>query len=242
MMKIQRFLIRVVSLIFFVLLLLSISGCTNDAELKVAYLDAVDDARVAEPDEICRNLEAIVYYNPDLIWEGKPGESRVLLVTWTKKWDGYVEGASINLAKEIWGVIPEELLDFYKKNRSLSDDDLVLRLKQLYGIPPDDVKDYFVEIWVDPDDLFRPSPDPEVTDCEAELDFRKSVDTQHRDWFNNKKITSYDGEKPYPWTRLGYTYDWGNQESEIGLSEFIIRIDSSVKIESVTDTLEYFGK
>ena len=45
-------------------------------------------------------------------------------------------------------------------------------------------------------------------------------------WFNNRKNYIYDNfrnyptSSPYPWTRLGYTYDWGSA-TRIGLSEFI---------------------
>ena len=197
------------------------------------------DARVAEPDEICRNLEAIVFYNPNLTWEGQPGASRVLLLTWTS-WDGYNDkaGETMTVSREIWFVIPQELKDFCRQNRSLTDDSLVLRLEQLYGLPPHDDKKWFVEIWANPDDILRPSPDPEITDYEAELDFPKWVDTQYRDWFNDLKSKSYE-ENGYPWTRLGYTYDWGNTKSEIGLSEFIIMPDSTIKIHLVISTLDY---
>jgi len=244
MQKHQRFLMLIIALLFPVLLMMPIVGCTTadptDAELQATYRNAVIDARITEPDEICRNLEAIVYYNPDLIWEGQPKTSRVLLLTWTS-WDGYNDkaGESMIASREIWAVIPKELMDFYKQNCSLSGNNLVLRLEQLYGLPPHNGKKWFVEIWANPDDISRPSPDPEITDYEAELDFPKWVDTQYRDWFNELKSASY-GENGYPWTRLGYTYDWGNPKSEIGLSEFIIISGSNVKIQSVTDTLDYF--
>lgn len=55
---------------------------------------------------------------------------------------------------------------------------------------------------------------------------------------------------PYPWTRLGYTYDWGNP-NHIGLSEYVLhgkRIDQqgapktiSVGIRSIKTTAEYFS-
>lgn len=239
----QRFLILIIALLFHVLLLLPIVGCTTatptDAELQATYRNAVIDARVAEPDEICRNLEAIVFYNPNLTWEGQPGVSRVLLLTWTS-WDGYNDkaGETMTVSREIWIVIPQELKDFCRQNRSLTDDSLVPRLEQLYGLPPHDDKKWFVEIWANPDDILRPSPDPDITDHEAELDFPKWVDTQYRDWFNRMKSESY-GENGYPWTRLGYTYDWGNPKSEIGLSEFIIMPGSTIKIHSVISTLDY---
>jgi hypothetical protein len=242
-MQLRRILITSATLILLVVLCLSTAGCgravTSDEELKAAYLDAINDAQTAEPDEICRDLEPVVYYNPDLIWEGEPGESRVLLLTWTS-WDGYNDAAGGNttLSREVWVVVPGELKGFYLKNESLGDDRLVLRLEQLYGLPPHNGKQWFVEMWVMPADLFRPSPDPDIADCEAELDFPVWVDTGYRDWFNSLKLESYN-ENGYPWTRLGYTYDWGNEKSEIGLSEFVIRAGSTVGIYSVANTLDY---
>ncbi len=229
--------------LFFAVLLLAVAGCTSTgptaAELEVAFRNAVADARVAEPDEICRNLEAIVYYNPDVIWEGQPGTSRVLMVTWTG-WDGYngTAGETMSASRDTWTVVPNELKDFLKQNRSLTGDQLVLRLEQLYGLPPHNGKKWFAEMWVNPDDIFRPSPDPDITDHEAELDFSKCADFQYREWFNRQRDASY-GENGYPWTRLGYTYDWGNPKSEIGLSEFVIKSGSPIKINSVIGTLDY---
>ena len=59
-----------------------------------------------------------------------------------------------------------------------------------------------------------------------------------RNWFNRLKSESY-GENGYPWTRLGYTYDWGNPKGEVGLSEFIIKSGATIKIHSVIGTLDY---
>ncbi|MBF0495604.1 MAG: hypothetical protein HQK58_03355 [Deltaproteobacteria bacterium] len=57
----------------------------------------------------------------------------------------------------------------------------------------------------------------------------------YKKWYINRAQTCYvngsviDENNPatwgYPWTRLGYTYDWGNAENHVGLSEFVIRID-----------------
>ncbi|MBU6351343.1 MAG: hypothetical protein KGS73_14490 [Chloroflexi bacterium] len=39
----------------------------------------------------------------------------------------------------------------------------------------------------------------------------------------------------YPWTRLGYTYDWSNSASEVGLSEFVVAAGSTVAVEPVVE-------
>lgn len=216
---------------------LLVSSCSGAAVIQItdsqtAYRNAVEDARIAEPGEISRDLVAIVGYNRDLVWEGVPGSSRVLVVTWTS-WDGYNGsiGESITASRDIWVTVAPDIKDFTSKNR-LSGDKLVLRLEQLLGVPAGSGKSWFVEFWVDPDDIFRPSPDPDITDHEAELDFPRRVSPEHIEWINALKAQSY-GENGYPWTRLGYTYDWGNPKSEIGLSEFVIRKDAAVQVRSV---------
>jgi hypothetical protein len=215
------------------------AGCdctTSDRDLQAAYQRAVKDASVAEPGEISRNLEAIVPYNPDITWEGQPGESRVLLLTWTS-WDGYNTGVgkSITGSREVWTVVPHDLSDFMRAHASLKNSRMTLRLEQLFGIPPHNGKKYFVKMWVNKIDIFRPSADPDIADSEAELDFPGWVDTSYRQWFNNLKSTSY-GENGYPWTRLGYTYDWNNPKNEVGLSEFIIKSGASVTVQSVENS------
>lgn len=56
-------------------------------------------------------------------------------------------------------------------------------------------------------------------------------------WYvNSAKPENYDIQEyakpdswPMPWTRLGYTYDWGVSDNHVGLSEFILRIDPNKK-------------
>jgi hypothetical protein len=206
----------------------------SEDELQRAYLRAVEDAKKAEPAEISRELIPIVAYNPDLIWQGEPGSSPVLVVTWTRA-NKYKTGSQI-AEGEVWVTVVPEFKNFCRR-LNLSSDKRKLRLKQLLGLPPKDDKEDLVEIWADPRDLFRPAPDPEISDREAGLDFPKSdkfltVADDHIGWFNATRGTSYTKYK-YPWTRLGYSYDWGNPKSEIGLSEFVIKKGAQIEVKSV---------
>jgi len=54
-------------------------------------------------------------------------------------------------------------------------------------------------------------------------------------------LSLYFEDKKYPWTRLGYTYDWGNPCHEVGLSEFVIKKDAEVIVEDIETVEEYFG-
>ena len=149
-----------------------------------------------------------------------------------------------------------------------------LRVAQLLGLPPEyavagDPKEakYMLELWVSPHDLFRPCPDAEISDtvCETSfpMDAFRMLDLNNKvrategadygvfktysSWFNNRTRNIYTtGSSPYPWTRLGYTYDWGSS-NHVGLSEFVVhgrKADGSgiaVGIKSVKTTTEYFA-
>ena len=214
----------------------------SEDELRQAYSRAVKDAEIAEPAEISQELIPIVDHNPHLIWQGKRGGSRILVVTWTSPPKNDDKTASRKAEYDVWVTVAPELKNFCRK-LNLSSRKLTLRLEQLLGLPPNSRKTVFKEIWVDPGDLFRPSPDPEITDREAGLDFPKSdkfltVDNNHICWFNKTRGNSYSNGG-YPWTRLGYTYDWGNPTSEIGLSEFVIKKGAPIAIHAVVSVDAY---
>jgi hypothetical protein len=150
-----------------------------------------------------------------------------------------------------------------------------LRIAQLLGLPPEYAASgnpkeakYMLELWVSPKDLFRPCPDTEISDTTCETGFpadifrmldlsnkvrategaEYGVFKSYTSWFNNRTRNIYTmGASPYPWTRLGYTYDWGSS-NHVGLSEFVLhgrKADGakiSVGIRSVKTTAEYFMK
>jgi hypothetical protein len=233
-----------------VLIATALVGCPrapqSEAELAAAFSAAVADAQNPTAAKICRNLTPIAAYNRDLVWEGEPGASRVLVTTWTS-YTGYVVGKSYkaqSLEKyqpsvDLWVTAVPEVKGFVRRHR-ISSNNLDLRLKQLLGMPATTQRTRFVEFWVHPEDLFRPSPDPEPSDREAELAFRPNTLAQttsddHVAWIQNQIATN-----TWPWTRLGYTYDWGNPFTHVGLSEFVIRKGADVTVASITPTAEYF--
>ncbi len=66
-----------------------------------AYAAALQDAKVAEPEEVFDGLTAIIADNTALTWP--PETERVLVSTWTS-WNGYDTqvGKAIPLTREIW--------------------------------------------------------------------------------------------------------------------------------------------
>jgi hypothetical protein len=236
------------------------------------YWDAVEDARTPEPQEVFRNLTAITRNNKGLTWDDR---DRVLVATWAT-WSGYApnQGKSLILTQDLWVTVVPDLKNFCRSYTPTTTTSLATRLNQLLGLPPDErdraANRRVVEIWVEPTYLFRPSFDPEITDHEAEFGFRSlnefiSVPLSYHRWFYAQydQRYQYKGQPidrnrsdtqntPYPWTQLGYTYDWGNpadwskldpnRPKRVGLSEFVIREWSPISVHSVRSGNDYCSK
>jgi hypothetical protein len=221
------------------------------------YLAASHEARDAQPWKIDRDLIAIVPGEKGLVWKKAPdGAPMVKVVTWVE----YVSAAdpplyligslttdsTYNDSTLIWVTAAPALKTFCENfAEEAKNTPLNLRIQQVLGLPPVDVaRSTFTEFWVRPTDLIRPTPDPEISDHEAELDFPISeeivkLNDRYKTWFLEHKRTVYTRSVPGTWTRLGYTFDWGKPEPHIGQSEFIIRPGAQIDVDSIMPTEEY---
>ena len=250
----------------FIALMLLFVGCSKQetdyepagpdmATLKHQYKLAVMDAKTAEPWEIYRSLVVVTYYGDSSAGEGNlnwssdsAGNMRLLVVSWMKKsstqyWPvGQTFKTSNNQAHMSWITTAPEMAGFLKKSSFSGQSSLHLRVAQVLGMPPDSQNDYFVEFWVYPRSLFRPAPDPEITDHEAGLYFPSSVTLKYREWFLNEMVNKYDTSttNAFPWTRLGYTYDWATPLHPVGLSEFVVDTSALVTVKGIYSSWEYY--
>ena len=65
-------------------------------------------------------------------------------------------------------------------------------------------------------------------------------------WFEHQALVSYSLRPGCPWTRLGYTYDWGNAQhddslSKYGLSEFLIPLGTAVDVAFTVTIAEFIA-
>ena len=103
----------------------------------------------------------------------------------------------------------------------------------------------FVELWVDPADMFRPCVDPEIHDNNCQLHFSECPAPPIKEiadyyaFYKDLYFKSFRYQSRVPWTGLGYTYDWGNPASPVGASEYILRSNSAYRIERVVETADY---
>lgn len=218
----------------------------NPNKQAILYEQAIVNSMSPSSQKISDNLVVIDKNNKNLIWKNIDGEDYILTVTWKQNvsyYEAYLDSAHYNTGNyPIWITTAPEL---HRKMNEKPYKDVELRLKQLLGLPPNSVYSYFVEFWVRPADLFRPCPDNEINDATCDLHFPPKTDSTHISWINDNRISRYYQEdlfSKYPWTQLGYTYDWysrAKKQKHVGLSEFVIRADKNIVVNAIYTTEEY---
>ena len=206
-------------------------------DLQILFDEAVKDAMIIDKDEILPVVS---------LDEGEPyavydDEGRILLYTFHKYPDSYPDGADVKLEwGNVWTFTGGELEEKYQENKD-SVTDWQTRLKELIGLRPDNESNYFTAMWVKPEDVFRPAYVSDIGTVEMTDSFSEDVNEEYKAWFDDNIISSYfDGA--YPWTRLGYTYDWADNGQEYGLSEFIVKKDSNIKVAYTVELDEMLKK
>ena len=239
-------------------LILGLAGCASRsapaaiappaARWPAEYQAAIEDARNPTPAKVVQNLVAIVPTNPMLVWKQFDDGPRVLMVTLVgtpSRYQPSLGRAMTSRADDVvWVTAVPELRNLCAQT-GFSRGDLAKRLRQLIGLTPETTVTAFVELWVSPSDLRRPAPDNEITDATAGLNIPDDAEPWYRRWFNDTRASQYaDSKDPprngYPWTQLGYTYDWGGAPPlHQGVSEFVIRPASTVIVNTITEPQVY---
>jgi len=159
---------------------------------------------------------------------------------------------------DVWVTAVPEVQD---KCRGFDGTGLELRLKQLLGLQPTAKIVSFVTIQVGPADIFRPTVNPTPTSslpCDntgkekyCGASFPKWVGNEYKAWVSDRMVSSYlvsnahDRAYSYPWTRLGYTYDWidtAPEKSHYGASEYVIRAGSVVNVTAIESYTQYCSR
>lgn len=206
--------------------------------LDALYFAAIADAIFADTDEIATDLISISTDDDRVIWMEGSDDARVMVVTWTAYPDSFPPGEIVtNDWGDLWVTVSPELKNRIKK----PEDARPLRIAELLGMPPDVENSHFATLWVRPSDLFRPCPDSEITDRTCALALPDDAAQWYIDWYESNILSSYF-PPAYPWTRLGYTYDWAPGADERGLSEFVVQAGSSFIVDSTQTTEAYLAE
>lgn len=216
------------------------------------YAQAVANAAVYAPENVLPLFPAV----PD-------AEGNVRVVTLTT-WN-YAPGGQA-LGRDIWVSVVPEARDSCRSWRD--EPDLVMRLRQLFGLRPADSVSHFVEMTVPAAAMFRPTVDPAVTSrwpCDegqvgsgsCGLRFPAGVDAAHVEWMARQMLSSWQlpdgypadgtgggarGSLGYPWTRLGYTYNWHPGSPRYGASEYLVRGGTQIRVDGTYPVAAYCGR
>jgi hypothetical protein len=126
-------------------------------------------------------------------------------------------------------------------------------LRQLLGLHPDTPIRHFVTLSVSRADVFRPAVDPGTTSrwpcgnpraANCGQVFPASTPVSHLIWMANQMAGAWEITTPlardgYPWTRLGYTYNWRRGADRYGASEYVVRAGATVTVTAVTPYRRY---
>jgi hypothetical protein len=186
------------------------------------------------------------------------------LVTWISHRYVSTYHNSDRVDRDIWVPAAPFLRIFCQnvvKSNGLDLAKLDLRLKQRLGLPPNADYDTFVELRIDSPRmalLFRPcGGDPTISEnnCSAQLPQLAAVwklpdtsnlspDDRQTEWVLRNYYANYSAANPYPWTALGYTFDWHKDSQghyfRRGEIEFVLPAGAQFQFLSATSTALYY--
>jgi hypothetical protein len=213
------------------------------------YNQSIYNSAYVSSSKISHNLIPLTDNNHNLISTKINGEKYIQVVTWKGSGDKFPANAdSLQIwtgdSVDIWVTTAPELKN---KVRSIDSNHVSTRIKQLLGVPPYATYTTFVAFWVRPQDLYRPCPDSETSDNSCVVGIPKGTSPQYVAWIDSQRISRFFGTDTawrFPWTELGYTYDWyPENRTHQGCSEFVIRRYSKVYFIHKYTTNQYiYGK
>jgi hypothetical protein len=182
----------------------------------------------------------------------KPKDGKVNVVTYTSfNYSQTNLSVEYHLTRDIWVSSVEEIQPLCQKWESRGHK-LKMRLLQLLGLRPESKMTHFVIFSVPIDRIYRPSPNPDPTsiypcgheltsDCQELLAMRNLTEQQQTiaSWLN-ETLKVGPRSTGYPWTGLGYTYDWSpDSRDNYGVSEYIVMAHTNVTIQKIISEEEF---
>ncbi|RAJ80310.1 hypothetical protein CLV59_105419 [Chitinophaga dinghuensis] len=210
------------------------------------YASAIRDAMTSDSSEIIDTLWPITSTNTRLQWKTINGNQYVLMATFMRFPTSYPQGDSITTTwGEAWLFAPSQMKA--KLAGLPAGADTILRICQLLGLPPRNAKTntHIAQMWVPTSQLYRPAGNPDITTSTTGPVPLPTVSNDFLTWFNNYIIYAYyhpltsNTDFHYPWTRLGYTYDWAPGATKVGMSEFVMKPNTGCWVEKTTTAPDF---
>ncbi len=213
--------------------------------------------------------------NPIFNWTNSfDGQWRIKMSTWTKLEfsNSYAPGGLLKSFAYGQGfvTVAGQVTGFFATNygTNITAEQAHVRVAQLLGMPDTSSNNAFAEIWIKPEDLFRPtritsiaitnitSSWPEYAQANPDpLTYSNAVDgtsfAAYSNYFNNvllnptnSGIATNPFAYNFPFSGMGYTWDWAYPTNDtnfgfIGMSEFVAPKTVTYYTDSFTPTWEY---
>lgn len=218
---------------------LLLAGCASERAL---YDTALDRSAVFQEANV-RPLKPLAY------------PVTALTLTNDASWAVGQEGKTIplNNGYGTWITVEPEVKEICKTYPRA---DIIGKLHYLLGLKPAveaDKSAKFVRFTVAKQDngptgagIFRPCADPDPSKQSCGNRIAGSADFVA--WFANQQVFSYRkgpeiSQTGYPWTRLGYTYNWDPAATDIrGAQEYIVPDKTLVTVTEIVPAEEYCGR
>lgn len=212
----------------------------KEQKLVMQYNAAVHDALTVEDDELfpvvsLKQGEPFVTYDQ---------QGRVLLLTVHHVPEVFVAGQQDELKMATWTFTDKEFAAWLSYILATNQEpaDWTVRVNQLLGMPHARHSTLVSALWVWPQDIKRPAYTTDIFTTKMSASFQDPYanhDPDYQTWFNGNIISSYFSGYDYPWTRLGYTYDWGSPSTEYGLSEFLVRVGAPFEVAYTMPIMDF---
>jgi hypothetical protein len=170
-------------------------------------------------------------------------DGNVLVATLGRR-DGNVGDPMPSAGEGIWVTVVPEVQTVCRQFTG----DVAMQLRQLLGLPPDADVPRFLILKAKAADIFRPSPYPDPTTkypCPEPPDttcgnvFPSTATPAHVLWIATASFNLHAIPYGYPWTHLGYTYNWAPGKDRYGASEYVIRAGSTTTIVAKSSAADY---
>lgn len=176
---------------------------------------------------------------------------------WTSFYQPHAGGLMTNtVGHESWVTFQPELKQYLNARTSEFSADLTgtaMRGEMALGMTNSASHIWAVELWVPVDALFRPAINWSLNETWTDTSwaghdtngpswFVTSYGESYYQWFTNRQATIYQGNNAFPWSGLGYSYDWyypTNSSSIVGLSEFVVGGGQGFYVAGATHVNQY---
>lgn len=205
------------------------------------YRKAVERSTMITPDKMIDRLWSV-----DDQWVDKKDTLVLVVMPLTKddvaRWTGApTKQTPASYEEALWVSLSPELSMVMHNNPLLDSLTSSMRIKQILGLQPQQEYVYMVQFWVPVSKLVRPTPDPNVHNHFSTVSFPEQVDPVHKQWIEAMQQTPA-AKRPRIWTQLGYTYDWGNPYNEIGVSEFVVKPGTTIRIDQLATIWYWYSQ